>query len=125
MPCERVLAAERFFFDALDAFRATFPAGTMTGAPKVRAMEIIDELEPEKRGVYAGAAGYLGFNGNVDLAIAIRTGVVKDGQLHVQAAAGVVADSIDDAEWRETQNKARAVLAAAELANAGVDKPLE
>jgi anthranilate synthase component 1 len=108
----------------MELLRATFPAGTVTGTPKVRAMEIIDELEPDGRGVYAGAAGYLGFNGNLDLAIAIRTGVVKDGQLHVQAAAGVVADSIDDAEWRETQNKARAVLAAAELANAGVDKPI-
>ena len=109
----------------MELLRATFPAGTVTGTPKVRAMEIIDELEPDRRGVYAGAAGYLGFNGDVDLAIAIRTGVLKDGQLHVQAAAGVVADSIADNEWRETQNKARALLAAAELANAGVDKPLE
>ena len=105
--------------------RATFPAGTVTGAPKVRSMEVIDELEPEKRGVYAGAAGYIGFNGNIDLAIAIRTGVVKDGILYVQAAAGIVADSIPEAEWRETQNKARAVLAAAELAHAGVDQPLQ
>jgi anthranilate synthase component 1 len=109
----------------MQLLRATFPAGTVTGTPKVRAMEIIAELEPDCRGVYAGAAGYLGFNGNVDLAIAIRTGVVKDGQLHVQAAAGIVADSIADNEWRETQNKARALLAAAELANAGVDQPLE
>jgi anthranilate synthase component 1 len=100
------------------------PAGTVTGAPKVRAMEIIDELEPEKRGVYAGAAGYLGFNGNMDLAIAIRTGVVKDGQLYVQAAAGIVADSTADAEWRETGNKARAVLAAAEQVHAGLDAAL-
>ena len=92
----------------MELLRATFPAGTVTGTPKVRAMEIIDELEPERRGVYAGAVGYLGFHGNIDLAIAIRTGVVKDGQLHVQAAAGIVADSIPDNEWRETQNKARA-----------------
>jgi len=110
---------------AMDLLRATFPAGTVTGTPKVRAMEIIDELEPERRSVYAGAAGYLGFNGNVDLAIAIRTGVVKDGRLHVQAAAGIVADSIPANEWRETQNKARALLAAAELVHAGVDSPVE
>jgi anthranilate synthase component 1 len=109
----------------MDLLRATFPAGTVTGAPKVRSMEIIDELEPEKRGVYAGAAGYLGFNGNLDLAIAIRTGVVKDGNLYVQAAAGIVADSIPENEWRETQNKARAVLAAAEHVHAGLDAPLE
>ena len=110
---------------AMDLLRATFPAGTVTGTPKVRAMEIIDELEPEARGVYAGAAGYLGFNGNVDLAIAIRTGVVKDGKLHVQAAAGIVADSIAQSEWLETQSKSRAVLAAAEQVFAGVDSPVE
>jgi anthranilate synthase component 1 len=109
----------------MQLLRATFPAGTVTGAPKVRSMEVIDELEPERRAVYAGAAGYLGFNGNLDLAIAIRTGVVKDGQLHVQAAAGIVADSIAENEWRETQNKARAVLAAAELVHAGLDAPIE
>ena len=109
----------------MELLRATFPAGTVTGTPKVRAMEIIDELEPEARGVYAGAAGYIGFNGNVDLAIAIRTGVVKDATLYVQAAAGIVADSIPDNEWRETQNKARALLAAAEMVHAGVDTPLE
>jgi anthranilate synthase component 1 len=109
----------------MQLLRATFPAGTVTGTPKVRAMEIIDELEPERRGVYAGAAGYIGFNGNLDLAISIRTGVVKDGQLHVQAAAGIVADSIPENEWRETQNKARALLAAAELVQAGVDQPIE
>jgi anthranilate synthase component 1 len=109
----------------MQLLRATFPAGTVTGAPKVRSMEVIDELEPEKRGVYAGAAGYLGFNGNIDLAIAIRTGVVKDGMLHVQAAAGIVADSIAENEWRETQNKARALLAAAEQVHAGLDAPLE
>jgi len=109
---------------AMELLRATFPAGTVTGTPKVRAMEIIDELEPERRSVYAGAVGYLGFHGNVDLAIAIRTGVVKDGTLYVQAAAGIVADSIDDNEWRETQNKARAILAAAEQVHAGLDAPL-
>jgi anthranilate synthase component 1 len=109
----------------MQLLRATFPAGTVTGTPKVRAMEIIDELEPERRGVYAGAAGYIGFNGNLDLAIAIRTGVVKDGKLHVQAAAGIVADSIPASEWLETNNKARAVLAAAEIVHAGVDTPIE
>ena len=105
----------------MELLRATFPAGTVTGAPKVRSMEIIDELEPERRGVYAGAVGYLGFNGNLDLAIAIRTGVVKDGQLHVQAAAGIVADSIPENEWLETRNKARALLAAAERVRAGLE----
>ncbi len=109
---------------AMDVLRATFPAGTVSGAPKVRAMEIIDELEPVKRGIYAGSVGYLGFNGDMDLAIAIRTAVVKDGQLHVQAGAGIVADSDPDAEWQETQNKARAVLRAAELAEAGLDTKL-
>ncbi len=109
----------------MELLRATFPAGTVTGAPKVRAMEIIDDLETEKRGVYAGAAGYLGFNGNLDLAIAIRTGVVKDGKLYVQAAAGIVADSIPQDEWLETNNKVRAVLAAAEQVHAGLDAPLE
>ena len=106
---------------ALDVLKATFPAGTVSGAPKVRAMEIIDELEPLKRGLYAGAVGYLGFNGDMDLAIAIRTAIVKDGQLHVQAGAGIVADSDPAAEWQETQNKARAVLHAAELAEHGLD----
>jgi anthranilate synthase component 1 len=108
----------------MQLLRATFPAGTVTGAPKVRSMEVIEELEPEARGVYAGAAGYLGFNGNLDLAIAIRTGVVKDGKLYVQAAAGIVADSIPESEWRETQNKARALLVAAEQVHAGLDAPL-
>jgi anthranilate synthase component 1 len=103
--------------DALDVLRASFPAGTVTGAPKVRAMEIIDELEPVKRGVYSGAVGYLGFNGDMDVAIAIRTAVLKDATLHVQAAAGVVADSDPQAEWRETQHKARALLTAAEVAS--------
>jgi anthranilate synthase component 1 len=109
----------------MELLRATFPAGTVTGAPKVRAMEIIDEFEPEKRGVYAGAAGYLGFNGNIDLAIAIRTGIVKDAKLFVQAAAGIVADSVPEMEWRETQNKVRAVLAASEQVHAGLDRPLK
>ena len=100
---------------ALDVLRASFPAGTVSGAPKVRAMEIIDELEPSRRGIYAGAVGYLGFNGDMDLAIAIRTAVVKDGMLYAQAGAGIVADSVPDNEWMETLNKARAVIRAAEL----------
>ena len=105
----------------LDVLKATFPAGTLSGAPKVRAMEIIDELEPVKRGIYGGACGYLSFGGEMDLAIAIRTGVIKDGMLHVQAAAGVVADSIPEMEWQETENKARAVLRAAEQVQDGLD----
>ena len=109
----------------LDVLRATFPAGTLTGAPKVRAMEIIDELEPTKRGLYGGAVGYLGFNGEMDLAIAIRTGIVKDGKLYVQAAAGIVADSVAESEWQETENKARAVLRAAEMVLAGLDNGSE
>jgi len=107
--------------DAIDVLKATFPAGTVSGAPKVRAMEIIDELEPSKRGIYAGAVGYLGFNGDMDVAIAIRTGVIKNNMLYVQAGAGIVADSIPHSEWVETQNKARAVLRAAELVQAGLD----
>jgi anthranilate synthase component 1 len=104
--------------DAIDVLKASFPAGTVTGAPKVRAMQIIDELEPVRRGVYSGAVGYLGFNGDMDVAIAIRTAVVKDRKLHVQAAAGIVADSDPRSEWMETQHKARALLRAAELADA-------
>ncbi len=111
--------------DALDVLRATFPAGTVSGAPKVRAMEIIDELEPSKRGIYAGAAGYLGFNGDMDLCIAIRTAVVKDGHIFVQAGAGIVADSDPDSEWQETLNKARAQLRAAEMAESGLDTRFE
>ena len=104
----------------IDVLRATFPAGTLSGAPKIRAMEIIDELEPTKRGIYGGACGYISFLGDLDLAIAIRTGVIKDGMLYVQAAAGVVADSIPESEWQETESKARAVLRAAELVQAGL-----
>jgi len=103
--------------DALDALAATFPTGTLTGAPKVRAMEIIDELEPVKRGIYGGAVGYLSWDGNMDMAIAIRTAVIKDGKVHVQAGAGVVADSQPEAEWEETMNKARALMAAASAAS--------
>ena len=107
--------------DAVELLRATFPAGTVTGTPKVRAMEIIEELEPAKRGIYAGAVGYIGFNGNMDLAIAIRTALIKDKKLFVQAAAGIVADSVPELEWKETENKARGVLRAAELALQGLD----
>ncbi len=107
--------------DAIDVLKATFPAGTVSGAPKVRAMEIINELEPSKRGIYAGAVGYLGFNGDMDVAIAIRTGIIKANKLYVQAGAGIVADSIPQSEWDETQNKAKAVLRAAELVQAGLD----
>jgi anthranilate synthase component 1 len=107
--------------NALSVFKATFPAGTVTGAPKVRAMEIIDELEPSKRGVYSGAVGYLSFNGDMDLAIAIRTAVIKNQTLYVQSGGGVVADSVPLSEWQETQNKARAVIRAAEMAQAGLD----
>ncbi len=103
----------------LDVLRATFPAGTLTGAPKIRAMEIIDELEPVKRGIYGGACGYLSFAGDMDVAIAIRTGIVKDNTLYVQAAAGVVADSVPEMEWRETEHKARALIRAAELVEEG------
>ena len=100
---------------------ATFPAGTLSGAPKVRALEIIEELEPFKRGIYGGAAGYLGFNGDMDLCIAIRTAVIKDQTLYVQSGGGIVADSGEEAEWQETQNKARAVLRAAQMVQAGLD----
>ena len=109
---------------AIDVLRATFPAGTVSGAPKIRAMEIIDELEPVKRGVYSGAVGYLSWNGNMDTAIAIRTAVIKDGQLHIQAGAGVVADSRPELEWKETMNKGRAVFRAVALAEAGLDRHL-
>jgi anthranilate synthase component 1 len=107
---------------AMDVLKATFPAGTVSGAPKVRAMQIINELEPTKRGVYAGAVGYLGFNGDMDVAIAIRTGVIKDQTLFVQSGAGIVADSVPENEWIETQNKAMAILKSAELAQSGLDE---
>ena len=110
---------------AMDVLRATFPAGTVSGAPKVRAMEIIDELEVSRRGIYAGAVGYLGFNGDMDLAIAIRTGIIKENRLHVQAGAGIVADSVPRNEWIETQNKAKALLRAAEIAEGGLDSRVE
>jgi len=100
---------------AVDALKATLPAGTLSGAPKIRAMEIIDELEPVKRNIYGGAVGYIGWNGNMDMAIAIRTAVIKDNQLHVQAGGGVVADSVPELEWEETMNKARAVMRAASM----------
>ncbi len=103
---------------AMDVLRATLPAGTLSGAPKVRAMQIIDELEPVKRGIYGGAVGYLGWNGNMDTAIAIRTAVIKDGVMHVQAGAGIVADSVPESEWQETLSKSRALMRAAEVATA-------
>ena len=105
----------------MDVLKATFPAGTLTGAPKVHAMELIDQLEPTKRGLYGGACGYLSYAGDMDVAIAIRTGVIKDQVLHVQAAAGVVADSVPEMEWRETEHKARALLRAAELVEEGLE----
>jgi anthranilate synthase component I len=104
-----------------DVLKATFPAGTLTGAPKVHAMELIDQLEPTKRGIYGGACGYLSFAGDMDVAIAIRTGIVKDGTLYVQAAAGVVADSVPELEWKETEHKARALLRASELVEEGLE----
>jgi anthranilate synthase component 1 len=103
----------------LDVLRATFPAGTLSGAPKIRAMEIIDELEPVKRGIYGGACGYLSFAGDMDVAIAIRTGIIHDQTLYVQAAAGIVADSVPELEWKETEAKARALIRAAELVEEG------
>ena len=106
---------------SIAALRATFPAGTLSGAPKIRAMEIIDELEPVKRGIYGGAVGYLGWNGNMDTAIAIRTAVIKDGQLNIQAGAGIVADSVPATEWDETMNKGRAIFRAVAMVEAGLD----
>ncbi|ADE13864.1 anthranilate synthase component I [Nitrosococcus halophilus Nc 4] len=106
---------------AMDVLRATFPAGTVSGAPKVRAMEIIDELEPTKRGIYAGAVGYLAWSGNMDTAIAIRTAVIKDQTLHIQAGAGIVYDSVPQSEWNETMNKGRAIFRAVALAEAGLN----
>ncbi len=106
---------------AMDVLRATFPAGTVSGAPKIRAMEIIDELEPVKRGVYSGAVGYIGWSGNMDTAIAIRTAVIKDQTLHIQAGAGIVYDSVPRNEWDETMNKGRAIFRAVAMAEAGID----
>ena len=103
---------------AIDVFRATFPAGTLSGAPKPRALEIIDELEPAQRGVYGGVVGYFGFGGDADLAIAIRTAVIADGVAHVQAGAGLVADSDPATEYEESRNKAAAPLRAVAIANA-------
>lgn len=102
---------------ALDVLKSTLPVGTLSGAPKVRAMQIIDEMEPERRGIYGGAMGYLAWNGNMDMAIAIRTAVIKDSRLYVQAGAGVVADSVPRLEWEETLNKARAIVRAVQLAD--------
>ena len=101
----------------LDVLRATFPAGTVSGAPKIRAMEIINELEPLKRGIYSGAIGYLSWTGNLDTALSIRTAIIKDNSIHVQAGAGIVYDSVPETEWEETMNKAMALLKASEKAN--------
>jgi len=106
---------------AIDVLRATFPAGTVSGAPKIRAMEIIDELEPVKRGIYSGAVGYLSWNGNMDTAIAIRTAVITGETLHIQAGAGIVADSVPQLEWEETMNKGRAIFRAVAMAEAGLE----
>lgn len=104
----------------MDVLRASFPAGTLTGAPKVHAMELIDQLEPSKRGIYGGACGYISYGGDMDVAIAIRTGIVKNGQLFVQAAAGIVADSVPELEWQETEAKSRALIRAAEMVQQGL-----
>ena len=109
----RILAEGK---DAWDALKATFPAGTVSGAPKVRAMQIIEELEKEKRGIYAGAVGYISFQGNMDTAIAIRTAVIRGNEIFVQAGAGIVADSVPEREWEETRNKAKALIKAVEMA---------
>jgi anthranilate synthase component 1 len=106
---------------AMDVLRATLPVGTLSGAPKIRAMEIIDELEPVKRGIYGGAVGYLAWNGNMDTAIAIRTAVIKDGMLYIQAGGGVVADSVARLEWKESMNKGRAIFRAAAMAEARLE----
>jgi anthranilate synthase component 1 len=106
---------------SMDVLKATFPAGTLTGAPKVHAMELIDQLEPIKRGIYGGACGYLSYAGDMDVAIAIRTGIIKNQTLYVQAAAGVVADSVPELEWKETEAKARALLRASELVEEGLE----
>ncbi len=115
-----VQAEVRDDVDALDVFKATFPAGTLSGAPKIRAMEIIDEVEPLKRGVFGGAVGYLGWHGEMDMSIAIRTCVIREAKVYIQAGAGLVADSDPDSEWHETQIKARAVIKAVELSSNGL-----
>jgi len=107
--------------NAFDVLAATFPAGTVSGAPKIRAMEIINELEPVKRGIYAGAVGYIAWSGNLDTAIAIRTAVIKDKMLHIQAGAGIVYDSVPRSEWDETMNKGRAIFRAVSMAEAGLE----
>ncbi len=111
--------------DAVDVLRATFPAGTLSGAPKIRAMEIIEELEPDKRGIYSGAIGYIGWNGNMDMAIAIRTALIKNNRVYIQAGGGVVADSVATTEWEETMNKGRAVFKAVAMVNAGLHNTLD
>ena len=116
-----VIGCTRPGMSAIDVLRATFPAGTVSGAPKIRAMEIIDELEPVKRGIYAGAVGYLSWSGNMDTAIAIRTAVIKDGTLHIQAGAGIVADSQPANEWDETMDKGRAIFRAVAMACRGLE----
>ena len=115
-----VQAEVRDGVDALDVFKATFPAGTLSGAPKIRAMEIIDEVEPVKRGIFGGAVGYLGWHGEMDMSIAIRTCVIRENKVYVQAGAGVVYDSNPESEWNETQIKARAVIKAVELSSNGL-----
>ena len=110
--------------DAIDVLKATFPAGTLSGAPKVRAMEIIEDLEADKRGIYSGAIGYIGWNGNMDTAIAIRTALIKEQMVYIQVGAGIVADSVPTTEWEETVTKGRAVFKAVELADAGLHNPL-
>ncbi len=111
--------------DAVDVLKATFPAGTLSGAPKIRAMEIIEELEPDKRGIYSGAIGYIGWNGNMDMAIAIRTALIKNNRVYIQAGGGVVADSVAKTEWEETMNKGRAVFKAVAMVNAGLHNTLD
>jgi anthranilate synthase component 1 len=119
-----VVGRLRAGMSAMDVLRATFPAGTLTGAPKIRAMEIIDELEPVKRGIYGGAVGYVGWCGNMDTAIAIRTAVIQEGTLYIQAGAGVVYDSHPELEWKETLNKGRAIFRAVAAAAEGVETSL-
>jgi len=120
--CSNVVGTLASHCKPLDALKAALPAGTLSGAPKIRAMEIIDELEHLRRGVYGGAVGYLAWNGNMDTAIAIRTGIIKNGNLYIQAGAGIVADSDPESEWQETENKAKALLRAAEMAIASASK---